>query len=82
MLQLDVAIDGSDEVDPDLNLVKGRGGALLREKVCRRPCLLPRSMPPLAVKGPPGDSWRAKCLAARMAAVRGRLLSPALHLQG
>lgn len=30
---LDVAIDGSDEVDPQLNLVKGRGGALLREKM-------------------------------------------------
>ncbi len=32
-LVLDVAIDGADEVDPDLNLVKGRGGALLREKM-------------------------------------------------
>ncbi|XP_050224350.1 probable ribose-5-phosphate isomerase 3, chloroplastic [Mercurialis annua] len=31
--QLDLAIDGADEVDPDLNLVKGRGGALLREKM-------------------------------------------------
>ena len=31
--RLDVAIDGADEVDPDLNLVKGRGGALLREKM-------------------------------------------------
>lgn len=30
---LDVAIDGADEVDPELNLVKGRGGALLREKM-------------------------------------------------
>ena len=30
---LDVAIDGADEVDPALNVVKGRGGALLREKV-------------------------------------------------
>ena len=30
---LDVAIDGADEVDPKLNLVKGRGGALLREKM-------------------------------------------------
>jgi len=30
---LDVAIDGADEVDGDLNLVKGRGGALLREKM-------------------------------------------------
>uniref|UniRef100_A0A0G4HCG5 ribose-5-phosphate isomerase n=1 Tax=Chromera velia CCMP2878 TaxID=1169474 RepID=A0A0G4HCG5_9ALVE len=29
---IDVAIDGADEVDPKLSLVKGRGGALLREK--------------------------------------------------
>ena len=31
--ELDLAIDGADEVDPELNVVKGRGGALLREKV-------------------------------------------------
>ena len=31
--RLDLAIDGADEVDPELNLVKGRGGALLREKM-------------------------------------------------
>ncbi|MDA0837429.1 MAG: ribose 5-phosphate isomerase A [Planctomycetota bacterium] len=31
--RLDLAIDGADEVDPCLNLVKGRGGALLREKM-------------------------------------------------
>ncbi|KAI6684995.1 hypothetical protein NL676_030908 [Syzygium grande] len=31
--RIDLAIDGADEVDPDLNLVKGRGGALLREKM-------------------------------------------------
>jgi ribose 5-phosphate isomerase A len=30
---LDLTIDGADEVDPDLNLIKGRGGALLREKI-------------------------------------------------
>lgn len=31
--EIDVSIDGADEVDPDLNLIKGGGGALLREKV-------------------------------------------------
>jgi ribose 5-phosphate isomerase A len=30
---LDLAIDGADEVDPDLNLIKGLGGALLWEKM-------------------------------------------------
>ncbi len=32
-LRLDVTIDGADEVDADLNLTKGGGGALTREKV-------------------------------------------------
>lgn len=31
--RIDVTIDGADEVDPDLNVIKGGGGALLREKV-------------------------------------------------
>jgi ribose 5-phosphate isomerase A len=31
--RLDVAIDGADDVDPSLCLVKGGGGALLREKM-------------------------------------------------
>lgn len=31
--QLDLAIDGADEVDPDMNLIKGLGGALLWEKI-------------------------------------------------
>ena len=31
--RLDLDLDGADEVDPHLNLVKGLGGALLREKI-------------------------------------------------
>ncbi|WP_297509575.1 ribose-5-phosphate isomerase RpiA [Thermococcus sp.] len=30
---IDIAVDGADEVDPHLNLIKGRGGALTMEKV-------------------------------------------------
>ncbi|PPR95347.1 hypothetical protein GOBAR_AA25324 [Gossypium barbadense] len=33
-----LAIDGADEVDPHLNLVKGRGGSLLREKMVEGAC--------------------------------------------
>lgn len=31
--KLDIAIDGADQVDPKLNLIKGMGGALTREKI-------------------------------------------------
>lgn len=31
--QIDLDIDGADEIDPNLNLIKGGGGAFLREKV-------------------------------------------------
>lgn len=31
--QIDVSIDGADEVNPELHLIKGGGGALLREKI-------------------------------------------------
>jgi ribose 5-phosphate isomerase A len=31
--EIDLTIDGADEVDPQLNLIKGGGGALLREKI-------------------------------------------------
>src|SRR5438876_11303520 len=30
---LDLAVEGADEIDPAVNCVKGRGGALLREKI-------------------------------------------------
>ena len=33
---LDIAIDGADEVSPEKNLIKGLGGALLREKLVEK----------------------------------------------
>jgi ribose 5-phosphate isomerase A len=35
--RLDVSIDGADDVDPSLNLVKGAGGSLLRDKMVYLP---------------------------------------------
>jgi ribose 5-phosphate isomerase A len=35
-LALDIGVDGADEIGPDLQLIKGGGGALLREKVVAR----------------------------------------------
>lgn len=35
---LDLVIDGADEFDPDLNLIKGGGGALLQEKIVAAAC--------------------------------------------
>lgn len=31
--QIDLTVDGADEVDPQLDLIKGYGGALVREKI-------------------------------------------------
>ena len=33
VVPIDLAIDGADEIDDQLRLIKGRGGALLREKI-------------------------------------------------
>jgi ribose 5-phosphate isomerase A len=33
MPELDLTVDGADEIDAELNLIKGGGGALLREKI-------------------------------------------------
>ncbi len=37
-LKLDLGVDGADEISPGLDLIKGGGGALLREKVVERAC--------------------------------------------
>lgn len=34
--KIDICIDGADEIDPNLDVVKGRGGALLWEKITAR----------------------------------------------
>jgi ribose 5-phosphate isomerase A len=31
--RLDISLDGADEIDPQFRMIKGRGGALLREKI-------------------------------------------------
>ncbi|MCO5221110.1 MAG: ribose-5-phosphate isomerase RpiA [Thermomicrobiales bacterium] len=36
--QVDFGVDGADEIDPALNLTKGRGGALLHEKLVAEAC--------------------------------------------
>lgn len=36
--RIDLGFDGADEIDPGLNLVKGRGGALLYEKLVAEIC--------------------------------------------
>jgi ribose 5-phosphate isomerase A len=35
-VRLDLTVDGADEIAPDLTLIKGAGGALLREKILAR----------------------------------------------
>jgi ribose 5-phosphate isomerase A len=33
LIKIDLTIDDADEIDPDLNMIKGGGGALLKEKI-------------------------------------------------
>ena len=56
---IDLVIDGADEVDPELNLIKGLGGALLREKMIEQAAAYfivvvdeTKLVPKLGTKGP------------------------------
>ena len=53
--QIDVTIDGADEVDPQLSLIEGGGGALLREKIIasasRKLVIVADSSKPVAMLG-------------------------------
>ena len=39
VVPIDLAVDGADEIDASLRLIKGRGGALLREKIVEQQAL-------------------------------------------
>jgi ribose 5-phosphate isomerase A len=39
IVPIDLAVDGTDEIDAQLRLIKGRGGALLREKIVEQQAL-------------------------------------------
>ena len=72
--RLDVTIDGADEVDPALNLIKGGGGAHLREKIVaqasdRELIVVDESKLSAAARDPP-------CAPARGAGVRLGVAGP------
>lgn len=81
--ELDLAVDGADEVTPELDLMKGMGGALLREKMvaqaARRLCIIAdegKAVPRLGTRSPlpvevVGWGWQvhARFLEARGAEV-------------
>jgi ribose 5-phosphate isomerase A len=84
--QIDVTIDGADEFDPQLHLIKGGGGALLREKIIasasRQVVIIADSSKQVAVLGkfplpveviPFAQLLVAKRIAALGAAVKLRL---------
>ncbi|MGA7326494.1 MAG: ribose-5-phosphate isomerase RpiA [Rhodomicrobium sp.] len=53
--EVDLTVDGADEIDPELNLIKGGGGALLREKIVamasERVCIIADSSKRVEVLG-------------------------------
>lgn len=56
---LDVCVDGADEFDPQLNLIKGLGGALVREKIVAAAARSAKSQPrgPSASAAATASAW-------------------------
>ena len=69
LAKLDLAIDGADELDPQLRAIKGKGGAMLREKIVAAAAtrmIVDRR------RRQAGDQARPRPASSRGAAVRGR----------
>ena len=87
---IDVDIDGADEFDPQLNLIKGGGGALLREKIIasasRQVVIIADSSKQVAVLGkfplPVEVIPFAQPLVARKIAALGAAVKPRKDAQG
>ena len=71
---LDLTVDGADEIGPDLSLIKGGGGALLREKI-----VAARLRAHDCDRGPEQVRCRARPLSA---ADRGGAVRPGRHDEG
>ena len=68
LARLDLAIDGADELDPQLRAIKGKGGAMLREKIVAAAAtrmIVDRR------RGQAGDRARHGAASSRGTAVRG-----------
>jgi len=65
--QLDITVDGADEVTPDLDLIKGLGGALLREKIIAQHTT---NVVIIATAVNPCPHWHKGSVAGRGGAVR------------
>ena len=84
---VDLTMDGADEVDPDGNLIKGLGGALLREKIVatasRRLVIMvdpSKLVPRLGTRAPVPVEVVAFGAGTHMAAIRALGAEPVLRL--
>jgi ribose 5-phosphate isomerase A len=84
--QIDVAVDGADEVDPNLQLIKGGGGAFLREKIiasaARRFVIIADSSKQVAVLGKFAVPVEVVPFAQKLVAREVEGLGASAHLRG